>query len=60
MRSVCIATYNGEKFAARQIESVLEQLSGDDEVIVVDDCSNDRTTDIIAGFNDARIKLFSE
>jgi glycosyltransferase involved in cell wall biosynthesis len=58
MRSVCIATYNGEKFIGRQIESILEQLSGDDEVIVVDDCSRDRTTDIISGFNDARIKIF--
>lgn len=58
MRSVCIATYNGEKFIGRQIESILEQLSGDDEVIVVDDCSSDRTTDIVSGFNDARIKIF--
>jgi glycosyltransferase involved in cell wall biosynthesis len=59
MRSVCIATYNGEKFIGRQIESILEQLSGDDEVIIVDDCSRDRTTDVVSGFNDARIKIFS-
>src|SRR5262249_6501069 len=58
MRSVCIATYNGEKFIVRQIQSILEQLSGDDEVIVVDDCSRDGTTAVISGFNDARIKIF--
>jgi glycosyltransferase involved in cell wall biosynthesis len=58
MRSVCIATYNGEKFIGRQIESILEQLSPDDEVIIVDDCSRDRTTDVISGFNDARIRIF--
>lgn len=58
MRSVCIATYNGEKFIGHQIESILEQLSNDDEVIVVDDCSRDGTTAVISAFNDARIKIF--
>lgn len=58
MRSVCIASYNGEKFIARQIESILEQISAEDEIIVVDDCSKDRTVDVVAGLNDPRIKIF--
>lgn len=45
--SVCLATYNGEKFIIRQLESVLKQIGERDEVIVVDDCSTDRTTSLI-------------
>lgn len=56
--SVCIATYNGEKFIEAQLESILHQLDSDDEVIIVDDCSQDRTVDIINGYNDKRIKLY--
>ncbi|HCK87703.1 MAG TPA: alpha-L-Rha alpha-1,3-L-rhamnosyltransferase, partial [Erysipelotrichaceae bacterium] len=38
--SVCMATYNGEKYIAEQIRSILPQLSEDDEVIVSDDGSS--------------------
>ena len=31
MISVCIATYNGESFIAAQLESIVAQLSPDDE-----------------------------
>ena len=41
MISVCIATYNGERFIHRQIETILPQLSADDEIIVSDDGSSD-------------------
>ena len=58
MISVCIATYNGEKFLRQQIESILSQLSHDDEIIVSDDCSSDRTVDLLREFKDERIKLF--
>src|SRR3954462_814281 len=53
--SVCIATYNGEKYVLRQLQSILAQLSPDDEVIVVDDCSTDGTVDVIKGLNDRRV-----
>ena len=36
MISVCVATYNGEKFIREQIDSILCQLSSDDEIIVSD------------------------
>jgi len=55
--SVCIATYNGEKYIYAQLESILKQLSENDEVIISDDSSSDNTVDIIKSFNDKRIKL---
>jgi glycosyltransferase involved in cell wall biosynthesis len=55
--SVCMATYNGEKYILEQITSILEQLKSDDEVIIVDDCSVDNTANILQRLNDPRIKL---
>lgn len=37
MISVCIATYNGEKYIKEQLQSILPQLSENDEVIISDD-----------------------
>ena len=58
MISVCIPTYNGEKFIHKQLESILKQLSDNDEVIISDDSSTDNTLGIIRTFSDKRIKLF--
>lgn len=55
--SVCLASYNGEKFIREQMESILSELSPSDEVIVCDDGSTDATCSIIMSFNDPRIKL---
>ena len=57
MISVCMATYNGEKFIKEQIDSILSQLSDDDELVVSDDGSKDRTLDIISSYNDKRIRI---
>ena len=56
--SVCMATYNGEKYIREQLESILKQLKEDDEVIVSDDGSKDHTLDVVRSFGDARIKIF--
>ncbi|MFT3751972.1 MAG: glycosyltransferase family 2 protein [Paludibacter sp.] len=58
MISVCIATYNGEKYISEQIGSILTQLGSEDEIIVSDDGSTDNTIAEILKFNDTRIKLF--
>jgi glycosyltransferase involved in cell wall biosynthesis len=58
--SVCLASYNGEKYIAEQIESILCQLEETDELIISDDSSTDRTLSIIESFNDSRIKLFPD
>ena len=55
--SVCMATFNGEKYVGRQLESILDQLSADDEVIVVDDCSTDGTIEAVRRLNDPRIAV---
>jgi glycosyltransferase involved in cell wall biosynthesis len=58
MISVCIATYNGEKYIKDQLVSILHQLRDEDEVIISDDFSIDNTLEVIKSFNDARIKVF--
>lgn len=55
--SVCIATYNGEKYIKRQLDSILFQISMNDEIIISDDSSTDNTIAIIESFHDRRIKL---
>lgn len=53
-----MATYNGEKYIEQQLDSILNQLSDNDEVIISDDSSVDNTVKIIKQFGDKRIKLF--
>lgn len=57
--SVCIATYNGEKYIKEQLDSILLQLNSEDEVIISDDESTDRTIDIINEYRDRRIILLN-
>lgn len=59
MISVCIATYNGEKYIKEQLESILPQLSPHDEVIVSDDGSIDNTINIIHSLADKRIRIIA-
>lgn len=58
MISVCLATYNGEKYIKEQLISILSELSEDDEIIISDDHSTDKTIDIIKALNDKRIRIF--
>lgn len=57
MISVCIATYNGERFLKRQVTSILSQIDVKDEVIVADDGSVDNTLTILRDLNDPRIRI---
>ena len=43
MISIAMATYNGEKFIEEQLDSILAQTIKDFEIVICDDCSNDRT-----------------
>lgn len=56
--SVCMASYNGEKYIKEQLESILVQLGEEDEVIISDDGSSDHTLDIVRSFNDPRIRIY--
>ena len=55
--SVCMAAYNGEQYITAQLQSILVQLSDNDEVVVVDDGSTDGTRDSVRAFQDDRIRL---
>lgn len=47
MISVCMATYNGEKYLKEQLDSILKQIKSSDELIISDDGSTDSTCTII-------------
>lgn len=55
--SVAMATYNGERYIKEQLDSILCQLDADDEVIISDDGSKDKTLEIIKSYDDKRIKV---
>ena len=55
MISVCLATYNGEKYIKEQLLSILPQLQESDEVIISDDGSTDQTISIIEEMQSSRI-----
>lgn len=58
MISVCMATYNGEKYIREQLLSILPQLNDNDEIIISDDHSTDKTIEQIRILNDHRIKIY--
>lgn len=57
--SIAMAVHNGEKYLEEQITSILLNMSDNDELIISDDGSTDRTIPIIKSYNDNRIKLFT-
>ena len=48
--SVALCTYNGEKFLQEQLESIYNQESPVDEIVICDDNSQDNTIDIVNQF----------
>lgn len=48
--SIAMTTYNGEKYVEKQLLSLLNQTRKADEVIIRDDCSADRTAEIVNRF----------
>jgi glycosyltransferase involved in cell wall biosynthesis len=57
MVSVCLATKNGSAYLREQIDSILAQLTNEDELIITDDASTDETVSIVNTYNDRRITL---
>ena len=55
--SVVVPMYNAERFINFCVTSILQQTFENFEVILVDDCSTDKTLDIVRNFSDARIKI---
>ena len=56
--SIIMPSWNTGRFIAESIQSVLNQTYQDWELLIVDDCSTDNTDEIVAGFNDKRIRYF--
>ncbi len=58
--SIITPTYNHENFIGECIESVLAQTYPHWEQIIIDDGSTDRTGEIVAQYNDERIKYIRQ
>jgi glycosyltransferase involved in cell wall biosynthesis len=59
--SVCLPVYNGAKYLAQAIESVLAQTCGDFELLIADDRSGDGSADIMNSYarQDKRIQAWT-
>jgi glycosyltransferase involved in cell wall biosynthesis len=54
--SVCIPVYNGENYLLDSIKSALEQNYSNFELLILDNCSTDRTATIVRELNDSRMR----
>lgn len=50
MIDILLSTYNGEQYVAEQLDSLLAQSYGDFNIIVRDDCSRDKTVEIVGSY----------
>lgn len=48
--AVVISTYNGQQYIEEQLDSIRRQSQTPDEVIIVDDCSTDKTVSLIENY----------
>ena len=55
MISIAMATYNGEKFLEKQLESLSKQTRLPAELVICDDTSTDATVDIIKRFSETAL-----
>lgn len=53
MIDILLATYNGERYLPELLSSLEQQTYTDWKLIVIDDCSKDKTTDILRSFQKA-------
>ncbi len=47
MNSIAMCTYHGEKYVRQQLESIIGQTLPPDEIVICDDCSKDRTVQVV-------------
>lgn len=55
--SICIANFNTEDSVRQSLESILAQVDERFEVVIVDNCSNDASIDILKEYEGKHIKL---
>ncbi len=58
--SVIMPAYNHERYVGEAIESVLNQTFSDFEFIIINDGSTDSTDSVIRGFNEPRIRYYTQ
>lgn len=58
--SITIVTYNSGRFIKRCLDSILDQTYPSTEIIVIDNCSTDGTTDILEPFEDRCRIIYNE
>lgn len=60
--SVALAAYNGEKFIKEQIDSILDMMNQNDELVISYDESSDKTWQIISEYSnkDKRVKVYKD
>ncbi len=58
--SVILPTYNRAEFLIKSINSVINQIYPDWELIIWDDGSTDNSAEVVASFNDLRIQYFRD
>jgi glycosyltransferase involved in cell wall biosynthesis len=59
MRSVVLASCQGERYIGEQLDSILPQLGPEDELVISDDASTDRTREVAAQRGDSRIRILA-
>jgi glycosyltransferase involved in cell wall biosynthesis len=55
--SICVTNFNTEDSVRQSLESILSQVDERFEIVVVDNCSNDASLDILKGYDGKLIKL---
>lgn len=56
--SIVMPAYNAEKYIAESVKSILDQTYTNFELLIADDCSTDKTKEILSSFNDSRISFY--
>ena len=57
--SVLMTVYNAEKYIKKSVQSIISQSYKNLELLIVDDCSTDKSLELIKRFKDKRIRLLA-